>query len=194
MRTKINIFFLILSLCMIHGCGTSKKEIDKSQLLSCGFRVRSLSRPTLAGTDLSKGVNFTVVSRIGSLLSGNPSSVPLDFTINLAANNPNALKVVIQEVEYILRIDNIHLASGKTSKPVTIAADKTQGVPVPISIDLATLLRSNSAATVQNMVKNFIETGSRKTNVTLQIKPTYRIGKEVIESPRYVPLNFSFGG
>ncbi|MCD8043399.1 MAG: LEA type 2 family protein [Tannerellaceae bacterium] len=193
MRAKSFILFLLISFFILQGCGTSKQE-DYSNLVTCTYAARSLSKPTLAGKDLSKGINFVVVSDVAAILAGNTSSVPFDFTVNINVRNPNQRKMIVNEIEYILRVDNIHLASGTYTKPLTIQGGKTKQLPLEVSIELVNLLRSNSAGTVQNMVKNLMGSGNRRSNVTLQIKPSYRVGKEIIESPRTIPLSFSFGG
>ncbi len=125
-------------------------------------------------------------------MAGNPSALPLNFLINLDVLNPNTKALSIQELEYILRVDNVELTRGTFKKTFKLPAQRTRSVPLPVSIDIASLLRTSSAGAIQNMIKNFMGTGTRSTNVTLQIKPTYKAGKQILPESRYIPVSFSF--
>lgn len=194
MKIKVLTLIWLFSMFLIQGDIQAGNNKQAPTSVACTYIVRSISKPVLAGINLSRGINFSVISEVGGILAGNTSTVPLDFTMNLNIENKNQFKIALVEMEYILRVDNIELTRGTIKKKVSIGAGKTKAAPIPINVDLAKLIRSNSGNALQNMVKNFMRTGVRPSKVMLQIKPSYRVGKETLTSQRYIPLSFSFGG
>ncbi|MCD7978777.1 MAG: hypothetical protein LUG51_17175 [Tannerellaceae bacterium] len=158
------------------------------------YAPHSISQTRLSGIDLSKGVNVGVVAEVGSILSGNLSSVPLNFVINLSAINPNVKKVTLTEFEYILKVDHVDFARGQVKKKYKFAPSSSGMVSIPVYLNLTTLLRSEKSATVQNMVKNFMGTGNRPTQITLYLKPVYQVGKETVIPTQHIPVIFTFQG
>jgi hypothetical protein len=55
-------------------------------------------------------------------------------------------------------------------------------------------MKSHSKSAVENIVKNFIGIGSEPSKVTVQLKPSFRVGEQLFSSPLYIPVSFSFGG
>jgi hypothetical protein len=55
-------------------------------------------------------------------------------------------------------------------------------------------MKNNSKNAVVDIAKNFIGIGTKKSNVSVQLKPTFMIGSVPVTSPVYIPVNFSFGG
>lgn len=153
----------------------------------------SVSKATLAGINLAKGMNLSLINQVSNILSGDLSNVPLDFIINLSVVNPNSRKVTLSEFEYILMVDNVEFFRGTVKKAHKLNPSSSRIVPLPISLNLVGLLKSSRSNTAQNMVKNFMGMGNRPTHILLQIKPVYRVGKETLLSP-HIPIGFSFQG
>ncbi len=157
----------------------------------CRYMPSSISKTTLAGINLAKGMKLSLINEVSNILSGDLSSVPLDFVINLSVVNPNTKKVTLSEFEYILMVDNVEFSRGTVKKAYKLNPSSSRIVPLPVSLDLIKLLKGNRSATAQNMVRNFMGAANRPTHILLQIKPVYRIGKETILSP-HIPIGFSF--
>jgi len=163
-------------------------------MTQCKYQYDSISRLNLAGIDLSKGVNPTAVPKVLALLGGKNSSVPLSLTLNLGVTNPNNNPAALSGLDYILKIDNVEFTRGALNQSLNIGANSKGLLPLAISFDLATLLSGDSKNAVENIVKNFIGIGNEKSKVTLQIRPSMRVGNKAIPSPQYIPVSFSFGG
>jgi LEA14-like dessication related protein len=149
---------------------------------------------TVSGMNLSNGLSLTSIPKITSILTGSASSIPLDFTLNLNVKNPNASAALLNGLQYIISIDNVQFTTGSVSQALNIAAGETQTLPLTIGVDLATLMKNNSKDAVVNIAKNFLGIGSEKSNVSLQLKPTFMMGSVPVTSPVYIPVNFTFGG
>ncbi|MCD7938503.1 MAG: LEA type 2 family protein [Tannerellaceae bacterium] len=191
---KRNFLLLLLSAILFQGCNVAKQVGEAYNLTQCTYNYNSVSHLTLAGIDLSHGVGLTAVPQVISFLTGSRSSVPLNLTINLDVTNPNAATAALQGLDYILKIDNIEFTRGAVSQALNVPSGSTRILPVSIGVDLASLLSGDSGNAVQNIVKNLAGISSDKSTVSLQIKPSFRIGNRTVPSPQYIPISFSFGG
>ncbi len=145
--------------------------------------------------NLSNGLNVASVLKLTSLLSGGGmSSLPLDFTVNLNVENPSQSAAALHGMQYVISIDGVQFTTGTVNQALNISAGQTQRLPLTIGVDLISLMQSHSKDAVVNIVKNFIGIGSQKTEVKLQLKPSFLIGNQPVMSPVYIPVTFSFGG
>ncbi|MDR1403835.1 MAG: LEA type 2 family protein [Tannerellaceae bacterium] len=176
------------------GCNVVKQLEGAFNFTQCKFDYKSITNLSLSGTNLSKGITAATILQLTSLLTGNASTLPLNFTLNLNVSNPNQSIASLNGLQYILNIDDVQFTTGTVSQSVHIAAGGTQVLPLNIGFDLTTLLKGESKNAVLNIVKNFIGIGSQKSNVTFQIKPSFNIGSYPVTSPAFIPVSFSFGG
>ncbi|MCD8165902.1 MAG: LEA type 2 family protein, partial [Bacteroides sp.] len=181
-------------LVILQGCGVASQVGQAYNMVQCRYDYNSVSNLTLGGIDLSRGIGISTTPQILALLSGSNSSIPMSFTVNLDVTNPNPNTAALHGLAYILQIDNVEFTRGSVNQALHIPSGGTQILPLSIGLDLATLLSGNSKDAVQNIIKNFIGTGSEKSKVTLQIKPSFRIGSQTVSAPQYIPISFSFGG
>ena len=194
---KIKVFIAVVVAAvfsLLQGCGVASQVGQAYNMVQCKYDYNSVSQLNFAGINLSNGVTVTTVPRVLALLTGNNSSLPLNFTVNLDVTNPNQNTAALQGLDYILKIDNVQFTTGRVNQSLNIPSGSTQVLPLTIGLDLATLLSGDSKNAVENIVKNFIGVGNEKSKVTLQIRPSFRIGNQTISAPQYIPVSFSFGG
>lgn len=193
---KFKLLGLLLSVTLVFsGCGSVGESLSSAyNITKCEYNYNSISNLTLSGMNLSKGVSITNLPKIISILGGKSSSIPLDFTLNLDVKNPNATAAALSGLQYIISVDDIEFTTGQVNQALNIAGGSTQNLPLKIGVDVATLMKNNSKDAVTNIIKNFLGVGGQKSNVSVQLKPSFNIGGQYITSPIYVPVNFSFGG
>lgn len=186
------LLFLTTSLI---SCDTIQQGMSGTyNLIKCEYSYQSITGMSISGIDASNGLSLTSIPKITSILNGSASSIPLNFTLNLNVKNPNESAALLNGLQYIISIDDIEFTTGSVNKTLNIAPGKTQTLPLTIGVDLATLMKNNSKDAIIGISKNFLGIGSKKSNVTLQLKPTFKAGTTYITSPVYIPVNFSFGG
>ena len=186
---------IIFGLCIIlTGCDILKQLGGVYNMTECKYSYNSITQMTLSGIDVTKGVSMSSIPTVLSILSGQAASIPLNFNLNLDVSNPNASEAAMHGMEYILSIDNIQFTTGKVNRSLTIPSGGQQMLPLAIGFDLRTLLQGESADAALSIVKNIIGINDRKSNVTIQLKPTFLIGSTPVTSPVYIPVSFSFGG
>lgn len=193
MKKRIFIFLAIVATLI--SCDSVQKSLTSSyNMINCKYSYKSISGLSISGMNLSNGLSVTSIPKITSILTGTASSIPLNFTLNMDVNNPNQSAAMLNGLQYIISIDDIQFTTGSVNQALNIGAGQTQTLPLTIGLDLATLMKSNSKDAVVDIAKNFIGIGSKKSNVTVQLKPTFMIGSIPVTSPAYIPVSFSFGG
>jgi LEA14-like dessication related protein len=193
MKRRILALFVIAAVLM--SCDTVQKSLSSTyNMINCEYNYKSISGLTVSGMNLSNGLSVTSIPKITSILSGSASSIPLNFTLNLDVKNPNESAAALNGMQYIISIDDIQFTTGSVNQALNIEAGQSQTLPLTIGVDLATLMKNNSKDAVVDIAKNFIGIGSKKSNVKVQLKPTFMIGSVPVTSPTYIPVSFSFGG
>lgn len=193
MRIKF-LLFTIISTFILSGCSAVKEIGGAYNMTQCKYSYNSISALTLDGMNLSKGVSPLYIPKITALLSGKSTSIPLDFTLNLNVANPNQTEALLHGLQYIINVDDVEFTSGRVDQSLSIPSGATQVLPLTIGVDLASLMKNESKGAVENIAKNFIGIGSKKSEVKIQLKPSFKVGGQVITSPYYIPVSFSFGG
>lgn len=193
MKKRILTLFVIAAVLM--SCDSVQKSLSSTyNMINCEYNYKSISGLTVSGMNLSNGLSVTSIPKITSILSGSASSIPLNFTLNLDVKNPNESAAALNGMQYIISIDDIQFTTGSVNQALNIEAGQSQTLPLTIGVDLATLMKNNSKDAVVDIAKNFIGIGSKKSNVKVQLKPTFMIGSVPVTSPAYIPVSFSFGG
>lgn len=185
-------FSILLIFWLLPGCSSLQSSYN---MVNCKYSYNSISNLSIDGMNLSNGLNVASVLKLTSLLSGGGmSSLPLDFTVNLNVENPSQSAAALHGMQYVISIDGVQFTTGTVNQALNISAGQTQRLPLTIGVDLISLMQSHSKDAVVNIVKNFIGIGSQKTEVKLQLKPSFLIGNQPVMSPVYIPVTFSFGG
>ncbi len=186
---------LLVTVATLVGCSSIQKGIVGTyNIANCEYNYNSISGLTLSGIDLSNGISVRNIPKITTVLAGNTSSIPLNFTVNLDVKNPNQSEAMLHGLQYVLSIDGVQFTTGSLNRSLNIASGQTQRLPITVGVDLVTLMKTNSKDAVVNLTKNFIGMGSKKSQITLQLKPTFMIGNTAVPSPVYIPVSFNFGG
>jgi LEA14-like dessication related protein len=191
---RVLILFLSAACVFLSGCDVMKQLGGAYTMTQCKYAYHSISDLSFSGMDLSKGVSLAYLPRITALLTGSSSSVPVNFTLNLDVNNPNASAALLNGLQYILSIDDVTFTTGTLNQSLNIPPSGTQLLPLVIGFDLIALLKGESKDAVVNIAKNFIGIGNKASNISFQIKPTFMVGSVPVTSPAYIPINFAFGG
>lgn len=192
---KKRIFTLLLIASTLISCESLQQGLMSTyNMVNCDYSYKSISGLSVGGINMSNGLSLAAVPKITSLLSGKASSIPMDFTLNLNVKNPNQSNALLHGLQYIISIDGVQFTTGSVNQTLNIAAGQTQTLPLTIGVDLATLMKGESKDAVVDIAKNFLGIGSKKSQVNLQLKPSFKVGNTIVASPVYIPVSFSFGG
>ncbi|MDL2320515.1 LEA type 2 family protein [Alistipes sp. OttesenSCG-928-B03] len=179
----------------LSSCDVMKQVSSSYNMINCKYDYNSISGLSLAGMNFSQGLSAANVLQATALLSGGAkSSLPLNFTLNLDVSNPNQTAALLNGMQYVLSIDDVEFTTGSVTQRLDIPAGGKSVLPLTIGVDLAKLLSGDSKNAVTNIAKNFLGIGSSKSNVTIQIKPSFNVAGYTVASPVYIPVSFTFGG
>lgn len=179
----------------LSGCTSLQSSLSNAyNLANCDYKYNSISDLTISDINVSNGLSALMIPKVVSILSGNASSIPLDFTLNLNVKNPNSGTAAFQALSYIISIDDMQFTTGNFQQPFSVGAGETKQLPMTIGVDVAQLMKNNSKDAVVNIVKNFLGIGDTTSKVSVQLKPSFKVGEQTFSSPVYIPVNFNFGG
>ena len=151
----------------------------------------------MGGVNVQKLKSFSDLSIIdgATLLATVASgSLPLNFTLNVEAKNPNKEKAALSKLEWIALIDDTEIAVGTTTKRVEIAPNNGTGnFPLQINTDLVKLLSGQSGKNIVNFGLNLVDAGNRPTRISLKAKPTVMVGNYAVQYPGYITIKKDFG-
>lgn len=189
---KITAVLLLLA-CLLNSC-SFLKEIGA--LGKCEFRMTTLEDPLLAGIDVShiqsySEIPFTDMAILtSSILRG---ELPLSFTLNIEARNPNPAMAALNKLEYLAFIDDVQIASGALNRRIEIpAGGGVANIPLQLNTDLIEILKKDSRQALVNFGLNLADAGNRPTRVSLKIKPTILVGAMEIIYPGYFTVKYDF--
>jgi len=195
--TKLLLIATISILISLTSCDVMKQVSQINNLTKCDFRLESVQQLNLAGINVQNvkqisDLNMFDVAKLASAVGS--QQFPLDFTLNIAAKNPNTSDAGMTRIDWILLIDDMEMTRGILDKQVTIPANNgIATIPLQMHIDLKEALSGKSADAVINFGMNLAGTGNKPTRFTLQMKPTITVGGFPITYPGYLNVNTEFG-
>ncbi|MFC2112346.1 hypothetical protein ACFLTA_03685 [Bacteroidota bacterium] len=192
-KLRKNIVPIVLMASLLNSCSFLK---EVTTLGKCEFRVTTLEDPRLAGVDISNinsfgDIPFTDMGIItASILKG---LLPLDFTLNVEAKNPNPAMAALNKLEYIAFIDDVEIAAGILDKRIEIPANGGVAIiPLRLNTDLIDIMKKDSRQALVNFGLNLADAGNRPTRVSIKIKPAILVGAIEIAYPGYFKLKYDF--
>ena len=179
----------------LSGCTALQTGLSSAyNLANCDYKYNSVSDIIISDINVSKGLSPLVIPKLLTILSGKASSIPMNLTLNLDVNNPNSGSAAFQALRYIISIDDIQFTTGNFNQPFSVGAGETKMLPMTIGFDIAELMKNNTGSAVENIVKNLLGLSDKKSDIKVQLKPSFKVGEQTFTSPVYIPVNFSFGG
>ena len=183
----------VLIIFMLSSCSLLKEMTTFSK---CEFRTTTLENPELAGVDVShiKGFGDIGFAEMAILTAAvMKGELPLEFTLNIEAKNPNPIQAALNKLEYVAFIDDIEVASGEMNTRIEIPANGgVSTIPLRLHTDLLELLEKDSRQALINFGLNLADAGSRPTRVSLKVKPTILVGVTEIVYPGYFKVKYDF--
>jgi LEA14-like dessication related protein len=181
---------------ILSSCDVLKQVEQMGMLAKCDFRIKTVENTKLAGVNIQHiqkltDLNLTDAARISAAMTG--KELPLTFTLNVEARNPNTTAASMQRIDWILLIDDIEMANGTNSQQVMIPANQgTVLIPLQISADLNKVLTGKSGTAILNFGFNLAGAGNVPSRITLKAKPTILIGSFPLAYPGYITVNQEF--
>jgi len=178
------------------SCSVVQQGQQMAALAKCEFRIQSVTNLRLAGINVQEiksisDLNIMDAQQLLRSVAG--STFPLNFTLNIEARNPNSSVAGMNQLAWILFIDDIQMTSGSVNQKVTIPGNNSTAViPVQMNLDLKQILKGKSLDAIVNFGLNLAGAGNRPTRFTIKLKPTIMIGKNPVVYPGYITVKTEF--
>ena len=189
MKKKLFILTLVVA-AVFCGCTVLKQAVA---LKDCKYTYSRMSDVTFMDMKPAELATFAGAAKLAMGLMGNQPA-PLGFTIHLKVMNPNQTTAAMESLYYKVSLDSVEVAEGNSMEPFMVVGGAEADLPLKINTDMKTLLQSNKRATVTKVIRNLVGVSNEPTDVTVQLKPTIRVGNGLLTSPVYFPIKFVYSG
>ncbi len=195
-RFRFLTFFLVAGM-IFTACDVLNQVQQMATLAKCEFRLSSVDQLRLAGVNIQQVKQLSDLKVMDAAkittaaISG--GSLPLNFTLNVEAKNPNSAIAGLNRLEWTLLIDDIEMVSGVNDNRVQIPANGgTAVIPLTIGVDLKQALKGKSADAIANFGLNLAGAGNKPTRITLKAKPYISVGSQTIAYPGVLTVQNEF--
>ncbi|MDR0386002.1 MAG: hypothetical protein LBH60_07985 [Prevotellaceae bacterium] len=181
---KIKITIILFMACAVFSsCDVLSGALS---FVNCKYEFAGFGNPSIAGVNLN---NITNVHNLGAasllklttgILSG---SLPLSFTANINATNPNSTAAQIAGLDWGIDLNSTNILSGTLDHAVSIPGNGGKTViPLVIQTDLLQLFKGESKDHILSFVNHLLNTGEGSSNVAIRIRPSITVAGQKIST------------
>lgn len=176
---KTSLLLIAVMVITFAGCSVIQSFVNLSRLQ---FKLHGVTSISVAGVPLTgkrtlSDLNVFEIAKVTeSFFKG---SLPLTFTIDIAALNPNDGKggyartdAQLKSLPFRFVVDSRELLKGNIKNPVTIpGTGESSMIPVDLSVDLLQVIKDQGYESLLNLALQVSGVGSGSSNVQLFAKP-----------------------
>ncbi len=176
------ILFIIPSFC---GCDTVN---GLKNMLNCTFERKNIDNFRFAGVSLdninsASDINLIDIAKITTAIVA--KTAPVSFNVNLEGKNPNSSTAAIEQLKWILLLDDREVLNGNIVDKFSIPAKGSNTLPIDINLDAVQFLDGSTPESAFRLYQNITgKNTEQESTVTIKIKPTIN----GIEFPQYLTL------
>ncbi len=172
------VFIFIQSCSQIKQITQNLMNLNRLQ-----FKLENVSNFRLAGIDIASKRNVNDLSIMEGLKLTQAfatKSFPADFTLNVAAKNPNdgnagsqQTMATLKSLDWTMYIDDVRTIDGNINHSIDIpGTGQTSIIPLGVSLDLYKFLGSQGYEKVINLAMNLGGLGGSPSRLKLDAQPT----------------------
>ncbi len=168
---------------------------ELTNFAKCKFRYTNVTQTQLAGVDVTKVMNYkdlnlTDAAKVATNLA--QGRLPLNFTINLQVNNPNAELAALNKLDWIAFIDDKQLVNGVLNKRVEVKPGETTTLPLTVTADLIQAFKSESKDKLPGYAFGLADKDGKPRRLGMKVKPTIMVGQLSFPYPGWITLSQEF--
>lgn len=191
--SKIKKTLIVLFVAMgLASCDVLNQVAQMAQFANCTFNFNSVDQIQMLGVKLNKGMSKNDLNAAQLLSLANAimkKQLPVTFNVNLDVKNPNAIAASMAKMDYILTLNGKQVISTTMNNSVSVPANSTNIVTIPVTTDLFQLFSGESADAIVNLAFKLAGASSDPVNVGLKVKPYINIGNQQLAYPEYLTMN-----
>lgn len=191
--SKIKKTLIVLFVAMgLASCDVLNQVAQMAQFANCTFNFNSVDQIQMLGVKLNKGMSKNDLNAAQLLSLANAimkKQLPVTFNVNLDVKNPNAIAASMAKMDYILTLNGKQVISTTMNNSVSVPANSTNIITIPVTTDLFQLFSGESADAIVNLAFKLAGASSDPVNVGLKVKPYINIGNQQLAYPEYLTMN-----
>ena len=191
--SKLKKTLIVLFVTMgLASCDVLTQVAQMANFANCTFNFNNVNQIEMLGVNLSKGMTKESlnVSQLLALTNAIMSkSLPVSFNVNLNVSNPNSIAASMSKMDYILTLNGKQVVSTTMSKAISVPANSSNMVSIPITTDLFQLFSGESADAIVNLAFKLAGANSNPVNVGIKVKPYITVNGQSLPYPDYITMN-----
>lgn len=185
---KIYFITLLFSLCLLTGCSSVK---GIKNFANCDFAYKNITDVNIGSIDVShlrhpKDLSYVDILKLIPIFKD--KSIGLNMNVNIDVTNPNQKEAKLEGVEYIVWIDDRQMVSGQMDKQLSIGANQTEVLSVPVSFNLLNVASFNTLDALLEFVCGLACDKPDASRVKISMKPYFNIAGKQTKLPFYVTV------
>lgn len=187
--------FLLIALLAVgfSSCGINKQAQQIKALEQCQYRLINASQVSLAGSDVKRMIeqkSFNLSNLPGLALGYLRKDIPLKALLNLEISNPSPSLAAINNFEFIILVNKQEIANGIVDQQVSVDPGKAVRVPVQINANVYQFVSNGKILDdISSFISGAAQGSEKKGMLTLKIKPSIKIGNELVKYPGYITID-----
>ena len=188
-KKTLIILFVTIGLA---SCDVLTQVAQMANFANCKFNFNSVDQIQMLGVNLSKGMSKSDLNAAQLLSLANAianKKLPVTFNVNVGVDNPNSIAASMTKMDYIVSLNGKEVISTTLNKSVSVGANSSSVVSIPISTDLFQLFSGESAEALLNLAFKLAGASSDPVNVGLKVKPYISINGQQLAYPDFISMN-----
>jgi hypothetical protein len=190
------IFIFLLLVISEMGCSAYQTIVNLSRL---EFKIDSIDNLELAGIPLKSKLSINDFSTLETLKLSTSfvrNTLPLTFTINVDAKNPNdgtggypRTSATIVSFPWKLFLDDKQTVTGNINSEVVVpGTGEATNIPITVTIDLVQFFKDRGYQGILNLAFNLVKESSTPSRITLYAQPTVGTQLGNIKYPKEIKI------
>ena len=188
-KKTLIILFVTMGLA---SCDVLTQVAQMANFANCKFNFNSVDQIEMLGVNLSKGMSKSDLNTAQLLSLANALAsrkLPVSFNVNVGVNNPNTIPASMTKMDYIVSLNGKEVISTSLNKSISVGANSSSVVTIPITTDLFQLFSGESADAILNLAFKLAGASSEPVNVGLKVKPYININGQQLAYPDFISMN-----
>ena len=189
LKKTLIILFVTIGLA---SCDVLNQVAQMANFANCTFNFNNVNQIQMLGVNLSKGMSKSDLNAAQLLSLANAIAtrrLPVTFNVNVGVNNPNTIPASMSKMDYIVSLNGKEVISTTLNKNVSVGANSSSVVSIPITTDLFQLFSGESADAIVNLAFKLAGASSEPVNVGLKVKPYVSINGQQLAYPDFISMN-----
>ena len=189
LKKTLMILFVTMGLA---SCDVLTQMAQMANFANCKFNFNSVDQIQMLGINLSRGMtreSLNITQGLALLNAISNRTLPVTFNVNVGVDNPNSIAASMTKMDYIISLNGKEVVSTTLNKAISVGANSSSVVSIPITTDLFQLFSGESADAIINLAFKLAGANSDPVNVGLKVKPYITINGQQLAYPDYLTMN-----